>query len=118
MNKDYDPIGNREIVQPFCQHEGCGEYGEMYTIQGYDPEPIFCFCPDHAAEFGFCVVCGAFIGGTEDVFRVGQTGLCFDCFIELREEPYSSEYDEWDDEGVSDAFPRGIAEDEGEDDLP
>jgi hypothetical protein len=70
-----------------CEHEGCTKRasGEWY-IAGYDPVPVFHFCDEHAASFGFCLICGAFIGGTEDVFMTGQEGLCFECFVSVRDE--------------------------------
>jgi hypothetical protein len=84
-----------------CKHDGCKERGELYYIEGYDPVPEFCFCEDHAAEFGFCLLCGGFIGGTEDVFLVGQTGLCFECFHALRDEMEYADSGEDDyDEGL------------------
>lgn len=75
-----------------CEQEGCTERGDAYYIEGYDPVPEFHFCPDHAAEFGFCISCGGFIGGTEDVFLTGQKGMCFDCFHAERRE-YEREND-------------------------
>lgn len=70
-----------------CEHEGCKERASgEWRIEGYDPVPVFHFCDEHAAEFGFCTSCGAFIGGTEDVFLTGQTGLCFDCYISIKDE--------------------------------
>lgn len=86
---------------PYCQHENCGELGDWYAIDGYEPVPEFCFCPDHAAEFGFCLLCGAFIGGTEDVFLVGREGMCFDCFNAERHE-YERSYDYSDDDDWED----------------
>lgn len=82
-----------------CQHDGCTATDgiEEWTIWGYEPAPIFVLCPEHAAEFGFCLWCGAFIGGTEDIFLTGQKGLCFDCFISMEREmgrAYTSDYDD------------------------
>ena len=76
-----------------CEHDGCKERGEFYYIDGYIPVPEFLFCPDHAAKFGFCLTCGAFIGGTEDVFLTGRTGQCFDCFQAERRE-YKRDFDD------------------------
>lgn len=84
-----------------CQHEGCTSEDVCdWTIQGYDPEPVFIFCAEHAAEFGFCLSCGAFIGGTEDVFLTGEDGLCFDCFIKVEREmnrAFNSDDGDYDD---------------------
>lgn len=81
-----------------CGHEGCtNPEVEEWIIQGYDPEPTFIFCLEHAAEFGFCVYCGAFIGGTEDIFITGQPGLCFDCFMQIERELAYDDYDDYDD---------------------
>lgn len=79
-----------------CEQEGCKERGNEYQIAGYDPVPVFHFCDDHAAAFGFCLHCAAFIGGTEDVFLVGQEGLCFDCFIAINDELERDEYPDYD----------------------
>lgn len=80
-----------------CQHENCDKEGSVWTIEGYDPPPQFCLCDDHAAEFGFCVYCGAFIGGTEDVFLTGRSGMCFDCYSEMEREFHRS-YSEGDND--------------------
>lgn len=70
----------------YCKHklpngEFCYAEAQTYVIQGYEPPlPRFDLCSKHAAEFGFCLSCGAFIGGTEDVFLTGKEGLCFECF--------------------------------------
>jgi hypothetical protein len=70
-----------------CEQEGCKERASgEWRIEGYDPVPVFNFCDEHAAKFGFCTSCGAFIGGTEDVFLTGQEGLCFDCYISIKDE--------------------------------
>lgn len=70
-----------------CQHDGCTATDVCeWNIAGYDPEPVFVFCAEHAAEFGFCLSCGAFIGGTEDCFLTGQDGICFECFIQAERE--------------------------------
>lgn len=68
----------------------CGENAEVWTIEGYANPPKFVLCDKHAAEFGFCLTCGAFIGGTEDCFLTGQDGVCFECYSrEQREfDPY------------------------------
>jgi hypothetical protein len=66
-----------------CQHEGCTAEAEEWCIDGYDPVPTFVYCHEHAAEFGFCLWCGHFIGGTEDVFLTGQVGMCFECVIRM-----------------------------------
>jgi hypothetical protein len=92
----------RQRAYTKCQHEGCTATDgiEDWTIQGYDPAPVFVFCADHAAEFGFCTSCGAFIGGTEDVFLTGQRGLCFDCFMAIEREierSCNTDYDDWAD---------------------
>lgn len=64
-----------------CQHEGCtSQEATEWCIDGYESVPCFVYCPEHAAEFGFCLWCGRYIGGTEDVFITGQEGLCFECF--------------------------------------
>jgi hypothetical protein len=79
---------SREVVR-FCAEKhngGCEGRVQEWAIEGYDPVPVFVLCEQHAAEFGFCTSCGAFIGGTEDVFLTGQQGLCFDCFRFLDEE--------------------------------
>lgn len=76
-----------------CEQEGCKERGNAYYIEGYDPVPEFHFCEEHAAKFGFCLSCGAFIGGTEDVFLTGREGQCFDCFNAERRE-YERGYDD------------------------
>ena len=47
-----------------CEHDGCTERGDRYVIGGTGDEAEFYFCDGHAAEFGFCTFCGAFIGGT------------------------------------------------------
>jgi hypothetical protein len=69
-----------------CQHEGCTAEAEEWCIDGYDPVPTFVYCHEHAAGFGFCLWCGHFIGGTEDVFLTGQVGMCFECFIREQQE--------------------------------
>ena len=97
--------GEYRVVQgdvlPICEHEGCNEVGNEYVIFGYVRAPHFTFCDQHAADFGFCVYCGNFIGGTEDVFITGQSGMCFDCYIQLEQELAENEdeyEDEWDSE--------------------
>ena len=92
-----DDFYANEGAPPMCEHEHCGELANAYTIEGYDPAPTFYFCDEHAAAFGFCLSCGAFIGGTEDVFLVGREGLCFDCFTAERRE-YERSYDYGDDD--------------------
>lgn len=80
-----------------CSHDGCSRMdAEVWSVYGTD-DSTFALCDEHAAEFGFCLYCGAFIGGTEDVFKVGMSGLCFDCFIQQREEmeyELDDDYDE------------------------
>lgn len=82
-----------------CSHDGCKRMdAELWSVYGTD-DSTFALCYDHAAAFGFCLTCGAFIGGTEDVFKVGMEGMCFDCFIQLSDEmAYAG--DEYDDEGA------------------
>ncbi len=82
-----------------CQQDGCSsEDVQEWTIEGYDPVPVFVFCTDHAREFGFCLHCGAFIGGTEDVFLTRQDGICFECFTRQERATYEIDYDdEFDD---------------------
>lgn len=81
-----------------CGHEGCTNRDVVeWSIGGYDPQPVFFFCPEHAAEFGFCIWCGNFIGGTEDIFLTGQVGLCFECFYQMEEESREF-YDEYEDD--------------------
>lgn len=81
-----------------CQHEGCIEVGTVWTIQGYDPEPEFLLCEEHAAEFGFCTYCGNFIGGTEDEFLVGRKGICFDCNRQIDDEFRADTGGDYDDD--------------------
>ena len=82
-----------------CGHAGCAATTvSEWTIAGYDPEPTFWLCAEHAAAFGFCLSCGAFIGGTEDVFLTGETGLCFECFMDMQREEHSLGYENDDDE--------------------
>lgn len=81
-----------------CEHEGCKERANEWCIPWNEPPAIFHFCDDHAAEFGFCLTCGNFIGGTEDVFLTGQDGLCFECFIQVRDELESDERFDYDDD--------------------
>lgn len=82
-----------------CQHAGCTDPNvSEWVITGYEkPLPTFYYCPQHAAEAGFCVYCGAFVGGTEDFLKSGVQGLCFDCFYQLEEEPRAF-WEEYDDE--------------------
>lgn len=76
-------------------HKGdCEGDVQEWFIEGYDPVPKFILCDKHAAEFGFCTYCGGFIGGTEDVFITGRTGLCFDCFMQLEHDMSEPLYDE------------------------
>lgn len=83
-----------------CQHEGCtSDSVSEWSIGGYEPEPVFFFCHEHAAEFGFCLDCGSYIGGTEDVFLTGRTGICFQCYErEQRELDRVFEGEDWDDD--------------------
>lgn len=82
-----------------CDHDGCNERARQWTITGYDDPPTFDFCTTHAAEFGFCLSCGNFIGGTEDVFKTGRPGICFECFLqEAREMDRIFDDNEWEDE--------------------
>ncbi len=81
-----------------CEHEGCTERASGWSILWSEPPAEFNFCDKHAAEFSFCLTCGNFIGGTEDVFLTGQEGLCFDCFIQLRDELEGDERFEPEDE--------------------
>lgn len=94
-------MGERATVH-FCAEAhkgGCEGDVQEWAIEGYDPVPVFVLCEQHASDFGFCTYCGAFIGGTEDVFLVGRTGLCFDCFMRLEHDMQSSIDDdyEWED---------------------
>ncbi len=91
------------MPRKLCQHDGCTVTDvEEWSIAGYDPEPVFVFCYKHAAEFGFCTSCGAFIGGTEDCFLTGRAGICFKCFTfeeehERREMEYQFGDDDYDE---------------------
>lgn len=92
-----------------CQHDGGCQNTDSeireWSIAGYDPEPVFILCDEHAAEFGFCLYCGAFIGGTEDIFKTGQRGLCFECFIEIeRDLDHTREYEYSDDDYYEDEY--------------
>ena len=47
-----------------CQHEGCDEIAIRCELPDHDDEihePDW-LCPNHAAEEGFCCVCGHFSG--------------------------------------------------------
>ena len=77
-----------------CSHDGCQSMdAELWSVYGTD-DSTFALCSEHAAEFGFCLMCGAFVGGTEDVFLTGRDGICFDCFCRERDE---MEYDDDED---------------------
>jgi hypothetical protein len=78
-----------------CQHEGCTDAEPReWSISGYDPEPTFIYCDEHAADAGFCISCGNFYGGTEEFFISGARGLCCECKSEMEEDMYGSPYDE------------------------
>ena len=64
----------------------CTSVTTASDLYEYAPFVLVNFCDEHAAKFGFCTSCGAFIGGTEDVFLTGQEGLCFDCFVSIKDE--------------------------------
>jgi hypothetical protein len=77
----------------------CGAPADQWDIWGYgEPAPRFYYCREHAARFGFCLSCGAFVGGTEDFLRTGQEGLCFDCYWTEQQEIERVFYDDDDDD--------------------
>jgi hypothetical protein len=66
-----------------CQHRGCGENSQLVAcyLPDDDPNgrPTELLCPDHAAEHGYCCVCGQFWSGIES-FDFEHPGLCDNCF--------------------------------------
>lgn len=80
-----------------CQHDGCDNPGEECTLkneQGVDVTDGY-YCGSHAADHGFCPVCGDFWGG---ISSFEMNGMCDHCRDELRkddpEEFWDGEYDD------------------------
>ncbi len=65
-----------------CWQFGCQNKGTKCLIPGAlidDEDQKSRYCPDHAAENGFCYGCGIFYAGIES-FDFGQyPGLCDNC---------------------------------------
>jgi len=81
-----------EITQPMppCSVDGCAEPGSSHVL---DDEEYF-FCAEHAAENGFCVLCGHFVAGGDDRY-LHRTGLCDDCYRMKRDEERAEYEEEW-----------------------
>lgn len=82
-----------------CQVDGCtNDDVQHYEIIGYDPEPQFEYCDQHAYEAGFCTNCGAFFGGTEEFFMSKCPRICSECCEDINEDLDLGHPDDFDDE--------------------
>lgn len=79
-----------------CQHEGCTSTDTIPCyINWIDEEPEGYYCSEHAADEGFCCMCGLFAAGTEH-FDFIHPGYCDSCWEALESE--MGDYDEYEDE--------------------
>lgn len=62
-----------------CEHDECSQHGKTRT---YPDGNAICLCDEHAIDFGFCLLCDTFVGGTEDVFLTEMRGVCWECYAE------------------------------------
>lgn len=65
-------------LQQCCQHEGCTNQGIPCFLFCWNKIPDDYICPEHAAQYGYCVCCGQFWGGIES-FEMRRSGLCDQC---------------------------------------
>jgi len=77
------------MICPICENKD--ELVETYTYP--DGETTLLACPGCAAEAGFCMVCGAFIAGSELDEHSMMIGVCYDCVLELKAEIGESDED-------------------------
>jgi hypothetical protein len=77
--------GNRTMDR-ICQNEGCFSAGLECRVGGLEHGKMqyayFYYCPQHAAEEGFCGCCGEFWAGI-DSFDLIHPGLCDHCYEQL-----------------------------------
>lgn len=71
-----------------CQHDGCEREGDDCYLPDYDRDteadiPDGYYCSEHAADYGFCPVCGEFWGG---ISSFEMNGVCDYCHDELENE--------------------------------
>ena len=86
-----------------CQHDGCTSGAISCYLMDTDRDglPDELLCSAHAAEAGYCMVCGDFWGGIES-FDFLHPGVCDNCHDEL--EANDADFnDDWDMEDVDSA---------------
>lgn len=70
-------------ITHICEHEGCESTDTIRCINLYHPDdPENWYCPEHAAEEGFCSCCGIFSAGIES-FDFIHPGLCDNCYDQI-----------------------------------
>ena len=90
---------------PMCQHPGCQNSAIQCTIpNGFDletnepyDESYEYFCPEHAAEEGFCCCCGTFIAGW-----IENDDMCENCRYQVNSDFDDGENDDYLD--ISDIY--------------
>lgn len=103
-------MGGEVTEYPVIQCDGCGVpldehhgYGDEFEYPGWGSEepPQKTVLCNHCAAGVFCLYCGSFTGGTEDIFIYGPYE-CANCqgwreeYWESEEMAYyGDEYDEW-----------------------
>jgi hypothetical protein len=82
-----------------CEYCGSDDvFGEfIYPNWNDDPEDTCVLLCDECARGAWCLGCGSFTGGTEDIFRYGAWE-CSQCHGWLRDE-FPEAYDDEEDEG-------------------
>lgn len=84
-----------------CEHvendTPCTEDATPWFLQSLDTEPVGYYCDKHAADFGFCISCGAFCAGFEHYDFSPIEGYCGNCVEHLRAEMGEYDDDEYDE---------------------
>lgn len=85
-----------------CQHPECTieDATACFYTDNETQQPNYYYCSNHAAEHGFCYMCGQFWSGVErfDFATAwgGTEGLCENCDEQVRSD--LGEYDDDDDD--------------------
>ena len=62
----------------FHRCEKCGADAIPVHVEGCEGEDTGWLCPEHAADEGYCAMCGEFSAG-QDGFDIWHQGLCDNC---------------------------------------
>lgn len=78
--KGFDTNQNKKggVMKQICEHENCDKQATVNCrFEQCSEKPDFICCAAHAEEHGFCVACGCFCAGTNDLNSAGYCDVCY-----------------------------------------